>query len=125
MLQNESALHGREAVLAYIRKIWSAMDGAIERGLATHGTLPGGLNVRRRALALYARMPDGRIRFAVWITSTPSRWPSTRRMPPVVTWRRPAVVRYYVPSRIWESLSSAPGIDRPETTARRNTSWFS
>ena len=62
MLENEAALRGREAVLAYIRKIWSAMDAAIERGLSTHGILPGGLNVRRRAPGLYARMrdPDGR-----------------------------------------------------------------
>ena len=58
MLENESALHGREAVLAYIRKIWAAMDRAIERGLSTHGILPGGLNVRRRAPGLYARVLD-------------------------------------------------------------------
>ena len=58
MLENEAALHGREAVLAYIRKIWTAMDGAIDRGLSTRGILPGGLNVRRRAPALYARMSD-------------------------------------------------------------------
>jgi len=62
MLANESALHGRHAVEAYIRKIWAAMDASIERGLAAHGTLPGGLNVRRRAPGLYARMlgSDGR-----------------------------------------------------------------
>jgi L-serine dehydratase len=62
ILENESALHGRDAVRAYIRKIWAAMDRAIDRGLSTHGILPGGLNVRRRAPGLYARMrdPDGR-----------------------------------------------------------------
>jgi L-serine dehydratase len=56
MLENESALHGREALLGYIRKIWWAMDSSIERGLSTEGILPGGLNVRRRAPRLYARI---------------------------------------------------------------------
>jgi L-serine dehydratase len=59
MLENETALHGREAVLGYIRKIWSAMDGAIARGLSTEGILPGGLNVRRRAPRLFARIRNG------------------------------------------------------------------
>jgi L-serine dehydratase len=56
MLENEAALHGREAVLVYIRKIWATMDGSIERGLSTTGILPGGLNVRRRAPGLFARI---------------------------------------------------------------------
>ena len=55
MLANETALHGNEAVAGYIRKIWQAMNGAIERGLAAEGVLPGGLNVRRRAGQLYRR----------------------------------------------------------------------
>ena len=58
MLANETALHGREAVFGYIRKVWAAMEGSIERGLATEGVLPGGLNVRRRAPRLYARIRD-------------------------------------------------------------------
>ncbi len=59
MLENESALNGREAVLEYIRKIRAAMEAAIDRGLSTHGILPGGLNVQRRAPRLMARVRDG------------------------------------------------------------------
>ena len=33
--------------------IWAAMNSCIERGLGTFGTLPGGLNVRRRAAAIH------------------------------------------------------------------------
>jgi L-serine dehydratase len=58
MLENETALHGREEVLSYIRKIWGVMDGAIDRGLSTEGILPGGLNVRRRAPGLHSRMRE-------------------------------------------------------------------
>jgi L-serine dehydratase len=58
MLANETALHGRDETLAYIRKIWETMNGAIERGLSTEGILPGGLHVRRRAPRLYARIRE-------------------------------------------------------------------
>jgi L-serine dehydratase len=34
-------------------RIWSVMNACIERGLATDGTLPGGLKVRRRAKAIH------------------------------------------------------------------------
>jgi len=34
-------------------RIWQAMDDCIDRGLATDGTLPGGLKVRRRARAIH------------------------------------------------------------------------
>ena len=33
--------------------LWQVMDGCIDRGLATDGTLPGGLKVRRRARAIH------------------------------------------------------------------------
>ena len=42
----------RAAVLA----LWRVMSDSIERGLHTEGTLPGGLNVRRRAPGLAARL---------------------------------------------------------------------
>jgi L-serine dehydratase len=38
--------------------IWDAMERSIDRGLATGGTLPGGLNVRRRAQALSDKLHD-------------------------------------------------------------------
>ncbi|MES2212679.1 MAG: L-serine ammonia-lyase, partial [Pseudomonadota bacterium] len=37
-------------------KIWTAMQACIERGLKTEGTLPGRLQVRRRAAGLYQQL---------------------------------------------------------------------
>jgi L-serine dehydratase len=39
-----------------IEKIWQTMQGCIERGIATEGILPGGLQVRRRAHRLAQRL---------------------------------------------------------------------
>ncbi len=39
-----------------IRQIWQAMDSCIERGLRTDGTLPGGLEVPRRAPELHKKL---------------------------------------------------------------------
>ncbi len=36
-----------------LTKIWSVMNGCIDRGLDTGGTLPGGLNMRRRAKGIH------------------------------------------------------------------------
>ena len=41
----------RNSILA----LWAAMQSCTERGIATEGILPGGLNVRRRAPRLYQR----------------------------------------------------------------------
>ena len=56
MMANESAAGSQqgfpspqEQVRAGVLRIWQAMRTCIERGIATEGTLPGGLNVRRRA----------------------------------------------------------------------------
>lgn len=56
MLANESAARPEEEVHAGIHRIWSAMQECTERGLTTPGTLPGGLNVRRRAPEMRARL---------------------------------------------------------------------
>lgn len=37
----------------YLRKVWHAMQEAVERGLNTDGILPGGLNLTRKARYLY------------------------------------------------------------------------
>ncbi|MGB6686395.1 MAG: L-serine ammonia-lyase [Terracidiphilus sp.] len=65
MLENECALVRRdasqapvEAVREGIDRIWQTMTGCIERGIATEGILPGGLNVRRRAHRLAARLRE-------------------------------------------------------------------
>ncbi len=55
VLANERALRGVADVDAGLDQLWEAMDGCITRGLAQEGILPGGLNVRRRAKALYDR----------------------------------------------------------------------
>ena len=43
-------------ICASILAIWSTMRSCTERGIATEGILPGGLNVRRRAPRLYQRI---------------------------------------------------------------------
>ncbi len=65
MLENECALvsrHGEnspvEQVRAGIDRIWEAMRDCVARGIAAEGILPGGLNVRRRAHHLAARLAE-------------------------------------------------------------------
>ena len=49
---NETA-GGHATLDADLDRLWAVMDACIERGLATDGILPGGLNVRRRARAIH------------------------------------------------------------------------
>ena len=69
MLRNECALAARKTengaesadapqqrLRAGIERIWLAMQACVERGIAAEGTLPGGLNVRRRAHHLAERL---------------------------------------------------------------------
>jgi L-serine dehydratase len=63
MLENECALvpHGSglapvEVVREGIEHIWQVMQACVRRGIAAEGILPGGLNVRRRAHLLAARL---------------------------------------------------------------------
>ena len=46
----------RDEVIAGILHIWQTMRDCMERGMATEGILPGGLNVRRRAHRLAERL---------------------------------------------------------------------
>jgi L-serine dehydratase len=57
-LENEKAWHTEWEVRDYVRKVWQTMQGSIERGLATEGILPGGLNVRRRAPRLAKKLGE-------------------------------------------------------------------
>ena len=68
MMANECALASQpgvaspeEHVRAGILRIWQAMRACIERGIATEGTLPGGLNVRRRAHLFAERLRAGEV----------------------------------------------------------------
>ena len=66
MLENECALARiakcdseqapAEAVRLGIDRIWKTMQDCVARGIAAEGTLPGGLNVRRRAHRLAERL---------------------------------------------------------------------
>ena len=58
MLANECALRSEAEVRAGILHIWQVMEGCIERGMATEGILPGGLQVRRRAPRLAQRLME-------------------------------------------------------------------
>jgi L-serine dehydratase len=58
MLANECALRPEAEVRAGIAHIWQVMRGCIDRGMATEGILPGGLNVRRRAPRLAERLRE-------------------------------------------------------------------
>jgi len=65
MLRNESALAApaagqspEESVRAGVDRIWQTMRDCIDRGIATEGILPGGLNVRRRACGLARRLRE-------------------------------------------------------------------
>jgi L-serine dehydratase len=63
MLANECALRPESPlpeseVRSGIAHIWRVMQFCIDRGIATGGILPGGLNVRRRATRLAARLHE-------------------------------------------------------------------
>jgi L-serine dehydratase len=57
-LANECALRPEAAVRAHAEAVAAAMEACIDAGLAASGDLPGGLNVRRRAPMLAARVAD-------------------------------------------------------------------
>jgi len=57
-LENEKAWHSEEEVRQYVLRIREVMRASIERGLATEGILPGGLNVRRRAPRLAKKLRE-------------------------------------------------------------------
>lgn len=56
VLENESALREPAEVRFRMLHIWSVMNSSIDRGLATEGILPGGLNVQRRAPRLWRKL---------------------------------------------------------------------
>ncbi len=56
VLENEKVLREEAGIREGIARIWTAMQQCTERGFATDGLLPGGLNVRRRAPEMYRRL---------------------------------------------------------------------
>jgi len=60
VIQNEEARGLPEQELRQgMAKIWKTIEECIDRGLVTDGILPGGLNVKRRAKALYEQYKKG------------------------------------------------------------------
>ena len=57
---NEERRMARADLDAGLDRLWQVMTGCIDRGLATDGTLPGGLNVRRRAPGIHRQLLEER-----------------------------------------------------------------
>ncbi len=53
VLENEKCWIAEPEVRRRLLNIWQVMQECVERGLSTEGTLPGGLDVRRRAPMIY------------------------------------------------------------------------
>lgn len=58
--ENELRRHSARELDAGIARIWEAMDTCIEAGLGRDGILPGGLNLRRRAMKIHQTLLDER-----------------------------------------------------------------
>jgi len=56
MLANEASLHSEPEVKSRLMKIARIMRECIDKGCRTPGTLPGGLNIKRRAAELYEKL---------------------------------------------------------------------
>jgi L-serine dehydratase len=56
MLANEHALAPEPEVRRRVLEIWSAMEACVKRGCEREGILPGGLKVKRRAVALFRKL---------------------------------------------------------------------
>lgn len=54
--QNELCFRSGPELQQGLTRIWTAMRDCMDRGLAAEGTLPGGLNVRRRAKAIHDKL---------------------------------------------------------------------
>lgn len=58
MIANEEAWRSRQEIHDGLLNIWKHMQKCIERGCQQEGILPGGLNVKRRACALYRTLQN-------------------------------------------------------------------
>lgn len=56
MLENEKSWRSEEQVREGLLNLWSVMQACVANGMANGGTLPGGLNVRRRAKELHQQL---------------------------------------------------------------------
>ena len=66
--ENELAWRSQGEVEEWLERIWRVMQECIQRGLTTEGTLPGGLQVQRRARNLAAAVdPDDGLSPLDWV----------------------------------------------------------
>ncbi len=56
VLENERSLRSDEEIDAGLRQVWDVMLESMYIGCHTEGTLPGGLNVKRRAFEMHQRL---------------------------------------------------------------------
>lgn len=64
VLANEKAHRSEQALREGITRIWETMQASVRRGIETEGELPGGLNVKRRAPALYKALKESEHKIA-------------------------------------------------------------
>ena len=65
MFTNEQVWRSPDEIRDGLRELWAAMQGCVQRGIRSEGTLPGGLHVSRRAPTLYRELsarPEAAIR---------------------------------------------------------------
>ena len=60
VMENESSWRNETETRSGVLQIWNVMKECMYRGAHTEGTLPGGLNVKRRAAALNKRLLQGK-----------------------------------------------------------------
>jgi len=67
--ENEHRYHGDQELDRGLDEVWTVMKQCIENGLSSEGTLPGGLNVQRRAQHLIEalRAGEGRVSMNDWL----------------------------------------------------------
>ncbi len=56
MAHNERIQRGETEFTTHLDEVWSVMQECVKNGITTDGSLPGGLNVRRRAPRLHAML---------------------------------------------------------------------
>ncbi|MEZ5562959.1 MAG: L-serine ammonia-lyase [Gammaproteobacteria bacterium] len=77
MRENERAWRSAAEIEDGLRRIWQVMQDCVVRGMHSHGVLPGGLKVARRAPALAADMesrPEGTARDPLAILDWVNLW---------------------------------------------------
>ncbi|MGO1540233.1 MAG: L-serine ammonia-lyase [Luteimonas sp.] len=56
MFENEQCWRSADEIRDGLRELWAAMQSCVQRGIRQGGTLPGGLNVSRRAPSMHAEL---------------------------------------------------------------------